>query len=297
MIVGSSTGRLLFGGYAVISLNDLNLPNSARIAGNAASNGNISVVNNGEICGNATYGPGKQFTTENLGHLCPGFTSEAASQPFVLNPVDQGDAATANNNAFIGAQDTWTRPDRISWDPTTRALRLQNGATLTLTGNVYSFCSLEIDNNSELQISPRSTPLKIYMDAPENCPGVSNAGSAILRNGGAIRNLNSDPATVQFYMMGSSTSETKLDYDNNFQTTVNMLIYAPQSSVSFENYTSITGAVAAKKVSLENNTSVIWHESADDVTIDGLLPLFRRQAWVECTTNVTGTAPDAGCSQ
>jgi hypothetical protein len=296
--IGSNTGLTLFAGYAVISLEDLTLTNSTAVRGNVASNGNIKLVNSAEVCGLATVGPGKQFTTENSGHLCPGYFSNVAEEPFVLNPVDQGDAATANNNSSIGLTDTWTRPDKITWNPATRYLQLGNGSSLTLNGDIYSFCSLEIDNNATLSIGLRESsrpPVKIFIDSPENCQGVPNAGKVILRNGGQFTNLNANPTTVQLYMNGSTTAETSLSFDNNFATAVNMLIYAPRSTVSFSNHTSIVGAVAAKKVQMLNNTKITWDRRADDTTIDNLLPHFDRQRYVECSVVGTAAAPDSNC--
>src|SRR5205807_180831 len=246
-----------------ITLSDLNMPNSTRIDGNVGSNGNISLSNSGTICGNATYGPGKSFTTANSGSLCPGYSAGAASLPFVLNPVDQGNAATVNDNGRIGV----TGPDvlvpsaQTSWNAASRTLSLKNSATLTLTGNVYSFCELDINNNAQLIIgtrAPSAPPLKIYIDAPENCPGVSGAGSVTLRNGASISNLNVDPTTLQLYVVGSSQTATSVDFQNNFQEQIPMIIYAPQSSVSLENHTTIVGAIAAKTVSLQNNTGITY---------------------------------------
>lgn len=297
-VVGSSTGISLFGGYAVITLNDMTLPNSTQIQGNLGSNGNIAVVNNATLCGHATFGPGKQFSTQNSGSQCSGFVRTAADEPFVLNPVDPGNAATENNNSFIGTVDTWTNPSKIVWSPYSRVLELQNSASLTLTGDVYSFCRLEIDNNSQLIIAPRASgrpPLKIYIDDPANCGSGPGMGSVRLRNGGTITNLNSDPTTVQLYALGTSTSTTSIDFDNNFETQVNVLIYAPQSTVSFTNHTHIVGAVAAKNVLMQSNTAVIWDQRADDVTVNNLLPLYQRQSYVECTTTTSGSAPDSGC--
>jgi hypothetical protein len=297
-MVGSATGTSLFGSYAIISLEDLPITNSARVDGNIASNGSIQLTNSAEVCGNATPGPGKQFTTWNSAHLCPGFASAAATVPFVLNPIDQGNTGTVNNNNFIGVKDVLTKVAGVLWNPVTRALRLSIGSTLTLTGNVYSFCSLEVDNNSQLIIAPRdaAVPVKIYIDSPEHCPGVTNAGSVRLRNGGNLVNMNSDPTTVQLYVAGSATRDSAVDYDNNFQTAVNMVIYAPQSDVTLSNHTHFIGAVAAKSVVLQNNTEIKSHESIGGISVDGLKPLFKRQSWTECTSRNPGAAPDAGCS-
>jgi hypothetical protein len=296
-VMGSATGVSLFGGYAVISLTDLNLSNSARIEGNVASNGNINLENSAQVCGNATPGPGKQLTATNNSGLCAGFTSAPATQPFVLNPIDLGNTSTVNDNALIGVTDLVSQLLGFVWNLANRTLSLSLGNSLTLRGNVYSFCSLEINNNSELRIAPRSpsVPLKIYIDAPENCPGVPNAGTVRLRNGGNIINMNSDPTAVQLYVAGSPTIPTTLRYENNFQQALNMVIYAPQSSVTLDNFTHIQGAVAAKTVTLNNNTEIRWDSRVGDIAVDGLKPLLRRQAWKECTVQAAGAAPDAGC--
>lgn len=296
-VVGSATGASLFGDYSVISLEDLPITNSARVDGNVASNGNINLTNSAEVCGNATPGPGKEFTTANSAHLCPGFVAAATTEPFILNPIDPGNTSSVNNNNLIGLQDVITKPAGVLWDTVTRALRMSIGSTLTLTGNVYSFCSLEIDNNSQLIIAPRdpAVPVKIYIDSPEHCPGVINAGSVRLRNGGNLVNMNTSSTTLQLYVAGSATSDTYVDYDNNFTTAVNMVIYAPQSDVTLSNHTHFVGAVAAKSVVLQNNTEIKSDQSIGGISVDGLKPLFRRQNWTECTVKNPGSAPDAGC--
>jgi hypothetical protein len=86
-----------------------------------------------------------------------------------------------------------------------------------------------------------------------------------------------------------------VDYDNNFSTAVNMVIYAPQSDVTLSNHTHFDGAVAAKSVVLQNNTEINFDEGIGGITVDGLKPLFKRQSWTECTVNNPGSAPDAGC--
>jgi Tfp pilus assembly protein PilX len=297
-VVGSSTGITLFGGYAVVSLDDFNLPNSSQIVGNTGSNGNISLSNNAEICGNATPGVGKQFTTSNAGHLCSGYTAVAATQPFVLNQVDQGNSSTVNNNGLIGVLDAVTKPLGFHWNAVARTLQLTNGSTLTLTGDVYSFCSLEVDNNSQIVIAPRAPgrpPLKIFLDSPENCGGAGK-GSAVFRNGGAITNLNTDPTTLQLYVVGSNTIPSSISYENNFATTqLNVLIYAPLSTVSFNNHTSIVGAVAAKQVQMDNNTAITWDRRSNDITVDNLLPHYQRQMYSECSATASGLLPDSDC--
>jgi hypothetical protein len=296
--VGSATGRSLFGDYAVISLSDLNLPNSSIIGGSAGSNGNIALENSSEICGNVTYGAGRQFTTANSSRQCPGYVNGPASQPFVLNPVEPGTTATVNDNLRIGALDPLSGTAQTIWDVARRVLVLRNNAVLTLTGDVYSFCYLELSNSAQLLVAPRAPsrpPLKIYIEDPANCPGVSSAGSVRVRNNSSIQNLNADPITLQILAVGSAQTATSLEFSNSFSSELPLVIYAPRSTVSFQNNQNIVGAVAAQTVQMQNSARVRYHQSVGDVTVDGLRPLYRRQSWVECTAQGTGAVPDVGC--
>jgi hypothetical protein len=296
-VVGSATGKSLFGGNAVTSADDLSLANSTHVVGNVASNGNVSLSGSTSLCGNATYGPGKQFTTTNAGLQCSGYSTFQADGSMLLNPVDQGNAKTVNDNGRIGVQDTFLPSIPSVWNPATRVLQLKQFSTLTLGGDVYSFCNLEIANSAQLIIAPRAAgrpPLKIFIDSPENCPGVTNAGSVKLTEQASILNPNADPSTVELFVAGSAETATSVQFLNSFASAVNMLIYAPRSTVRMQNSTAIVGAVAGKSVLLENSATVTWNASAA-VTIDDLEPLFRRQSWVECSTRQTGSAVDSGC--
>ena len=294
--VNSLTGASVFSGNAVTSLTDLVLPHSASIVGNAATNGNMSLQASSLLCGDALVGPGKTFTTTSPAQQCPGFTHAVASQPLTLNPVDQGNAATVNDNGRIGVEDPFVLKLLSTWNPGTRVLKLQNTSTLTLTGNTYSFCYLEIDNLSQLIIAPRlptQPPLKIYIDAPENCPGVANAGNVKLLNQGILSNLNTSSETFQILAVGSPQAETSIDFANNVSL-VNGVIYAPRSTLGLYNSTSIIGAVAAQTVAFSNSAKVTWDPTAN-LSLDDLLPLFRRASWVECTSTQPGPDPSSGC--
>jgi hypothetical protein len=298
VVVGTLTGISLFGGNAIMSADDLTFPNSTLVTGNVASNGNVSLSGSTHVCGNITYGPGKQFTTSGPGLQCSGYSSLEGDQPMVLNPVDQGNSGTSNDNGRIGVQDPFLPSVPSIWNPATRVLQLKQWSTLTLTGDVYNFCNLEIANSAQLIIAPRlpgQPPLKIFIDSPENCPGVTNAGSVKLTEQGSILNANTDSSTVQLLVAGSAQSATSVQFLNSFNSNVNMIIYAPRSTVRMQNSTAIVGAVAGKSVILENSASVTWNASAD-VTIDNLEPLFRQQEWVECTARPTSSVVDSGCS-
>ena len=74
-VAASATGTSLFGSYSVISLSDLTMQTSTRIAGSASSNGNISLSNSAELCGDLVYGAGKRFTTANSSRRSRAFSA------------------------------------------------------------------------------------------------------------------------------------------------------------------------------------------------------------------------------
>jgi hypothetical protein len=297
-VVNAATGAPLFAsGKALVGLDRIDLSNSAKVNGSAASNGDIALTNSAIVCGNATPGIGKQLITQNGSGLCQGFSGQPATNALVLEPVDQGSAATSNDNARIGTQDTWTSPGQIEWSPTTRSLKLKNNSTLTLGGNLYSFCHLEVTNNAQLIIAARNpgTAVRIYIDAPESCGSASGPGSVVLSNAGSIMNLNADPTTLQLYVVGSDSASTYVTLQSKPQAAFNMVIYAPRSIVSVGNQTNIVGAIAGKRSSIDNNSSVTWNDKVGQLRTGSLLSIFKRQRWVECTTKPPSATPDAGC--
>jgi hypothetical protein len=176
-------------------------------------------------------------------------------------------------------------------------LNLKTAATLTLTGNTYSFCKVTLEGLSQLLIglrSPAQGPLRIYLDSPENCPGVTGAGTMTVKGTSIMTNLNVDSDTLQIQAVGSPTTSTSIRFENTISNLIGT-IYAPNSTVALENANGILGAVAAKRVTLEDTSRIVWHPSAADVTLDDLTPLFKRTSWVECTPRPTGSEPDSGC--
>jgi type II secretory pathway pseudopilin PulG len=305
LTVRASTGAPLFPfGYALASDASLTIDNNAVIDGGVASNGDITVRNNAEVCGPATPGPGR---TVSLGHgatVCG--STDPASQPFVFQPVDQGNARTVNDNVRItraksgsgSPRDSCSNCNRVEWDESTRVLRLGNNATLTLTGDVYSICRIELSNGAALQVAVRSTPLKVFVDSPENCGGGAGMGSVAFGNGSQVSNFNTSPTTFQLLVAGSPAIPTSVDLANNSGSGDSdsvIAIYAPNSDVELRNNVRITGAVLGKSMTVSNNVRVTWDDRAGDIASDSPARLYERQNYKECTSAPTGSAPDSGC--
>jgi type II secretory pathway pseudopilin PulG len=302
--VNAATGAPIFPpGYAITSLNSVNFGNSVSIVGGLASNGNVTLRNTAAICGPVTPGPGKALTLENSAGVCGGFSTTTAQQDFQLQPVDLEGSTTTNDDARITAAvtgagspaDTCTSCDQIEWDPLTRVLKLRNDSTLTLSGDVYSFCQLELHNSAQLIIAARdpNSPMKAFIDTPESCG--TGLGNAVFRNNTGIVNLNSDPTTFQIRVAGSDTMATSVSFENSFDSTMIMAVYAPNSTVTMQNNLSLIGALAGKQVNLQNNTQLTYHERIGDIASGSSLRVYNDQDYVECAVDVAGALPDDGC--
>ena len=302
--INAATGAPLFApGYAAISLSSVDIGNTVQINGGLGSNGSIALRNTAQVCGPATPGPGKTLSLFNSASVCGGFSTTPAQQDFQLQPVDLGDSATVNDNARVTAAmtgtgspaDACTSCDKIDWDPVARSLVLNNNSTLTLSGNVYNLCRFEMNNNAQLIIAARdpNTPLKIYIDSPENCG--AGMGSVRLRNNSEIVNVNTDPTTLQLYVAGSATTTTSVSFENSFSSTMIMAVYAPSSAINVANNIHIVGALAGKSLQMQNNTSLTYHERIGDVSTGSTMRVYNHQDYVECTIEPTGSAYDSGC--
>jgi hypothetical protein len=304
--ITAATGEPVFAvGYAGVSLNAVDFGNNVSVTGGLGSNGNVYLKNFAEVCGPATPGSGKAVIVQNNAHICNGYSTQPATTNFNLQPVDQGNAATVNDNDRIGDPPAPTSADpcsscgNITWSPSSRVLQLRNNATLTLGGNVYSLCRLDLDNTAQLKIAtrPPGTAVRIYIDSPESCGGGSGMGSVSVRNNSSIVNLNSDPTTLQLYVVGSPTQATSVDFSNgvDIETEMLMAVYAPYSTVTMRNNTSLTGAIAAKQLVLQNNASLIYHDRIGDITTGSQVRLYRDDEYIECSNAPTAAAVDSGC--
>jgi len=300
----AATGEPVFPqGYAGVSLDGLNLPNSVQVTGGVGSNGDIYLRNSAHVCGTVTPGPGRTVEIRNSASVCAGSLTTPAQQSFNLQPVDQGDAATNNDNARIGnppqptSLDPCTDCDGIDWDPSTRLLRLRNNSTLTLGGGVYSFCGIELENTAQLKIParPLGTGIRIFVDSPEHCGG-AGTGSVSVRNSATILNLNADPTTFQLYVVGSSTIPTEVAFDGvDLAQNLVMAVYAPYSTIRIKGDTTLSGAIASKSIDLQNSTRIDYHERIADITTGSPLRLYRPEHYLECTSTPPGAQPDSGC--
>jgi hypothetical protein len=285
----------LFGDYAVVSLQTLTLANSAEIgdpqlAGNARSNGDITLTGGARICGSATPGPGHAVSTTNGSSICAGYSTAPAPEPIVL-PDPQ--LPTANDNANICANGSCPTNGWVNWNPGARTLGLNNNPSITVRGNVFVLCRFTIDNSSRLTFDPidPSRPVRVYFDSPEHCGGQTSPLE--FRNNPTISTTSAAFPQVQFYVLGGSTATTVTIDNRNI--TLPAEIYAPRSTVAIANNAFITGGVAADRVTMTGNVDVRAASNPSRLEL-GTGVQFTRGPFTECTPQAQADATlSEGC--
>jgi len=320
------------GEEGLIGVDDVEIDNGADARVSVGSNGSIYVHNNGNVCGNVRHGVGEEATFENNGTQCSGYEVYEGNVP--VPPVSSfipSDIATNNSNYRLekcistenpaGCQsDTYTGKWKSTepWDPSTRAVSTANNKTLTLGGGDYFICTLELSNNSHL-IMAEGAKVRVFFDTPENCGLSEGAKQLNVRNNADITSTGYQPTQGNyempgFYLLGSTSISTTVEWKNNSGTTNELVLYAPNSYVTLENNTTFIGIVVGREVHLDNNAIVKqdagfelpdylnpWSteetESTEGEPTEGepeLAAVFTPQFYVECSGEATPT-PDANC--
>jgi Tfp pilus assembly protein PilX len=292
-------------GYTVVVRDSVDMKNNAQITGHIGSNGTITFKNNATICGNVTAGPGKTPKFGNPPTRCPGDQTGSAAEPFDLQPVDLTPVKppnTSDNERItnmkatppVSPQDTCSGCNKVNWNATTKVLTIDTGGTLTMSGDKYLFCRLEVKSGGTIQIPSRSTPLRIFIDAPENCGSTTGMGSMVWD--GLLVNLYSPPHALLVQVAGSATKSTLVDLPSNDATSP-MGIYAPNSTVNMKNNVQFRGAVVAKSLTIMNNAHFTWDSSIDGLMSGSGIRFYQSAtgSYKECTGTPTGSAPDSGC--
>jgi hypothetical protein len=116
-------------------------------------------------------------------------------------------------------------------------------------------------------------------------------------NNSSIVNLNTDPTTLQLYVVGSPTVATSVDFSNGvtLPTDLLMAIYAPFSTVTLRNNVGLTGAIAARSLVMQNNATLTYSNRIGDITTGSPIRLYRPEEYVECSNDQPAAAYDSGC--
>jgi hypothetical protein len=304
----ATRGVVGFGIYGISAKDQITIINSASVGTttnsvNVRTNGDIRMENNSYVCGDVTPGPGKTLTRIPPATICPGKSTAPATTQLLFDDYDAEHAAawTTNDNSRLGCtpagatKDACSNPSMVIWDASKRELIVEGNAELTLSGNVYSLCRLNLKNNSRLFIAarPSSSPMRFYFGSPSQCGGQTE--NVMIENGWGITNNNTDPTTLQFFVRGATDKLTRVNIKNNTanSTATPFMLYAPNSEVILENHARIVGGIVGKTVDLKNNVSFNYDPNAATPTGSTAL-VYQPTGHRECSPQATG-APDGGC--
>ena len=214
-----------------------------------------------------------------------------------LPPVNQGDAATVNNNGRFFTQDLRTGGNKVSWIPATRTLSLSSNSSLVLGGSVYSFCRLTMSSNTALYIAPGAN-VTIFFDSPEACGLSAGTSQLSLSSNSRITATAGGPSNVALLMVGSETIPTSISLSSNTQVAgaceQNFVIYAPRTDVNFNSNSTYCGALAAKSITMSSNTKIYNDAGASTFALPNTAPHYAPSGFIECGEGEQNP-PDAGC--
>jgi hypothetical protein len=313
-----SPGPGPFASAGVLSLENMTLDSNAVIHTGVATNGEMTLNSNAKQCGQASVGIGRKMKLGSNAHYysnsqCTASYSTYLQQALTLPLVNQGDAATNNDNARFFTQDLVSgKKPAACWNGTTatgmktsscgaRELVVGDNSAVTLGGSVYSFCKLQMKSNTALYVQAGSA-VTIYFDSPEACGYSSGVTQLDIDSNARVTAESGNPVTVAMLFVGSDNLETRIQLDSN--TTAgscdqNFVIYAPRSNIDFDSNTHFCGAVAGKSVHLDSNAEIWSAKGSESFSLPGLelpptAPHYTPYRFVECSA-VEASPPDAGC--
>lgn len=289
----SASGQQIFGDATVKALDWLTMASESAVTATAASNGSITLSGSAGICGNVAYGLAGAFTLNNNStHTC----GTLAQQLLVLPPVNQGDAATVNDNGRFFALDPRSN-NHVTWTAATRTLELRSNSSVTLGGSRYSFCRLDLSSNTSVYIAPGST-VSIYFDSPEACGLPAGTEQLRLSSNSRITSASGGATNIAMYFVGSPTVATSIHLSSNTQVAgaceQNFVVYAPLSNVTINSNSYYCGAIAGKTIALGDNSHIFSDSGATGFTLPATAAHYTVDRFVECTGPAT-TPPDADC--
>ncbi len=245
----------------IVGINWLNMNNNAQVYnGGTGSNGWVSMVGSANVCGTVSYGT--TFSTDNSSsnkapsNCASGRKTSQGTTEYPTITLPTG-IATNNSDSRLASADpvgpnVWQRGN-ISWNPSNRSLTVSYDQ-LTLEGTLpYYLCKLTLAGGSKL-LAGAGRSIKIYFDAPENCPGLNGGAQLQIANGAYV---GPDSANgPQFLFLGSATENASLVELGGGATVSQFVVYAPRSKVVANNGVNLNGVIIGRTLELAGGASI-----------------------------------------
>src|SRR5262245_49952148 len=232
----------------------------AQKAGAVGSNGGINLASQITIRGDASPGPGHSIAVSNNA-VVTGDTT-ALTEEVDLPPTPFAEFAKA---AAVNDNGTWTSTSKVNYDPVKGDLIVGKGNTITLTGKVYFFRSIQLSGNAVLKI--KDGPVKIY---------ITDEASL---GGGVIFNETQQPINLQFYQypyalpVGTTQKNNKASLSGGANAA--FVMYAPSSTVTVSGNGAVNGAIVGKQIDMKGGAQVHFDLALRDQLAGGANKLQR----------------------
>jgi len=269
----------------IVGINSLVMNNNAQVYnGGAGTNGPVSLTGSANVCGTVQYGTTvtKNNGSENAPSNCAAgrtFVKGTTEYPPITAPSD---IATNNSNSRLAGADpvpssVWQRGN-ISWNASNRSLTV-NYESLTLEGTApYFLCKLTLAGGSKL-ISGSGKSIKIYFDAPQNCPGLNGSAQLQIANGTTV---GADAAKgPEFLFLGSTTTGASKIELGGGATVSQFVVYAPYSSIVANNGVNLNGVIIGRTLELGGGASINKSGTFSPPAVETFLPTTTVEKEVE----------------
>jgi hypothetical protein len=290
----TTKGKGVFADEKFIGQDEITVKGDFKIEADIGTNGNIiQSGGSGTICGDDRHGIGKTAPTPS----CSGVkTEENRELPPIVPPANIG---TENSNCmlsqkctsgpYVGKVDTYTKSN--PWTASSRVIDIGGQGTLTMNGNDYFICQLNIGPGT-LYMSAQAH-VRIFIDTPQHCGLSSGATQVNISGNGNIVSSGYIPnqgiyEIPAIYVLGNGGVSIGANSGTN-----HVLIYAPQSAIDFGGGANWIGMIAGKSINLHGNPYFKSDPNLKepDITYSGR---FQRTRYVECS-GATASPPNANC--
>jgi hypothetical protein len=292
--LSTTNGKGVFADERMVGQDKIEVNGNIKIEADIGTNGSIvKSGSSGTICGDERHGIGQTAPTPS----CSGVKYEENRElPAIVPPAN---IATENANCMLsqsctsgpyaGKVDTYTKKN--PWTEASRVIDVEGNGTLTMNGNDYFVCQLNVGPGT-LYMSAQAR-VRIFIDTPQNCglaPGatqVNISGNANIISSGynPKQGVYEIPA---IYLLGNGGVTITANSGTN-----HVLIYAPQSHIDFGGGAEWIGMIAGKSIYMHGNPFFKSDPNLKepDITYSGR---FQRTRYVECT-GATASPPNASC--
>jgi type II secretory pathway pseudopilin PulG len=283
----------------VIGLDYITIESQATVTADVATNGDVTIDPSAELnCDYAQVGEGHSI-------YGGGATCVPTEGVVGLPPINQGDVATNpdSNNNEVFSTTTYYTGKAPSWDSTNRHLDLSSNTTITLPGGHYSLCRLTTSANNNIFIAAGAT-VRIYFDAPENCPGLAGQNPAVqldMHSNSRFTTTGGSPSSFALLFVGSDSWDTKINLSSNTQVPTgaceqDFVVYAPRTDINMASNSTFCGGIAGQSILLNANADIFTNELAGDFEPPNDVPWhYTAEEFVECSSTATSSSPDSGC--